>query len=60
MPNGAPARILLAISDVFETEIFSEHELQFWGFDTEEEWEAWQDSVPRGSTSDDDQTKVPF
>jgi hypothetical protein len=60
MPNGAPGGILKAISEVFDTEIYSEHEPQFWGFDTEEEWEAWQDSLPTGSTSDDDQTKVPF
>ena len=29
-PNGAPGKILGAISEVFDTDIFSEHEPQFW------------------------------
>ena len=32
-------KILTAISVVFDTNIFSEHQPQFWGFDTDEEWE---------------------
>jgi hypothetical protein len=36
----APGKILNAIAEVFETEIFSEFEPQFWGFDTQEDWDA--------------------
>ena len=36
--GNAPDRIMRAISERFDTEIFSEYEHQFWGFDTEEEW----------------------
>jgi hypothetical protein len=39
-PNGNPQRILCAIADQFDVDIVSEHEPQYWGFDTEEEWEA--------------------
>src|SRR5690348_12483698 len=42
MPNGVPSKILSAIAEACETEIASEYEPQFWGFDTEEEWDAWQ------------------
>ena len=31
--------ILAAMSDVFGTEVISEHEPQFWGYKTMEEWE---------------------
>jgi hypothetical protein len=44
MGNGDPSGILIAIAECFGTEIFSEYEPQFWGFDTQEEWDAWQDS----------------
>ena len=37
---NAPKRILSAIAEAFETEIYSEYEPQFWGFDTQEEWDA--------------------
>ncbi len=40
--SGAPGRILSAISEAFDTDIASEHEPQFWGYDTEEEWDAVQ------------------
>jgi hypothetical protein len=36
------SKILHTVADVFETDIVSEHQAQFWGFDTEEEWERWQ------------------
>ena len=42
MPNGAPSRILSAIAEAFDAEIVSEYEPQFWGFDTQEEWDAWE------------------
>jgi hypothetical protein len=37
---NAPGKILAAISEAFETDVFSEHEPQYWGFDTKEEWDA--------------------
>ena len=37
---NAPGKILGAISEAFETDIFSEYEPQYWGFDSQEEWEA--------------------
>jgi hypothetical protein len=39
---NAPGKILDAIAETFETEIFSEYEPQYWGFDTQEEWDAWE------------------
>jgi hypothetical protein len=38
--GNAPGKILNAIAEAFETDIFSEYEPQFWGFDTQEEWDA--------------------
>lgn len=37
---NAPSKILGAIINAFETEVFSEHEPQYWGFETAEEWDA--------------------
>jgi hypothetical protein len=37
---NAPGKIIGAISEAFETDVFSEYEPQFWGFDTKEEWDA--------------------
>ena len=34
--------ILGCIAEEFKTEIYSEHQPQYWGFDTEAEWDAWQ------------------
>src|SRR6266446_391236 len=42
MPNGVPSKILNAIAEAFDTGIVSEYEPQFWGFDTQEEWDAWE------------------
>ena len=36
------SKILGTLAHVFETGIVSEHQAQFWGFDTEEEWDRWQ------------------
>jgi hypothetical protein len=44
-PNGAPGKILSALAKVFDTDIVSEHEPQFWGFDTQEEWDAWMEKM---------------
>jgi hypothetical protein len=38
--GNAPGKIINAIAEAFETEIFSEYEPQFWGFATQEEWDA--------------------
>ncbi|MGC1181174.1 MAG: hypothetical protein WA884_19660 [Methyloceanibacter sp.] len=42
--NGAPGKILRAISEAFDTDIFSEYEPQFWGFDTQKEWDSWREA----------------
>jgi hypothetical protein len=46
-PNGNPSRILNAIFETFDVEIFSEHEPQFWGFETQEEWDKSMDEMER-------------
>lgn len=45
--GNAPGKILNAIADAFDTDIVSEYEPQFWGFDTNEEWEAWEEKMAR-------------
>jgi hypothetical protein len=47
MPNGNPGYILTAISDEFDVDIVSEYEPQFWGFDTQEEWDAYTEEMSR-------------
>ena len=43
---NCPGKILGAIGEVFQTEIFSEYEPQFWGYETQEEWdEALQEAA---------------
>jgi len=39
---GRTARILVAIENAFDVKLVSEDEPQFWGFETEKEWDAWQ------------------
>lgn len=39
---NSPEHILNAIAQEFDTEIYSEHEPQFWGFSSQEEWDEWQ------------------
>jgi len=46
-PNGAPGKILRAIARAFDTDIFSEYEPQYWGFNTPEEWYAWQEKLAK-------------
>ena len=37
-------KILEAIIETFDTQIFSEHEPQYWGFETQQEWDAaWEE-----------------
>jgi hypothetical protein len=38
--SNNPNFILECISIVFDTEVFSEHEPQYWGFNSKEEWRA--------------------
>ena len=40
--GGDPTKILDAICEAFDADIYTEHEPQFWGFETQEEWDAWQ------------------
>lgn len=47
LPNGAPGKILAAIAEACDTQIVSEYEPQFWGFNTQEEWDAYQLGVAR-------------
>lgn len=46
-PGGAPGKILSAIAEAFDTDIISEHEPQFWGFDTQEEWDVAMDELEK-------------
>jgi hypothetical protein len=48
---GAAGKILNAIADAFDVVIVSEYEPQFWGFDTQEEWDAAWDAIAK---EDDD------
>jgi hypothetical protein len=43
--GNAPGFILNAIADTFDTEIVSEYQPEFWGFATNEEWEAAQREI---------------
>ena len=45
--SGSPGGILNAIAEDFRTEIFSEHQPQYWGFDTQEGWDAWQHAIAK-------------
>jgi len=45
-PNHA-GKILAAVEDVFDIEVLSEHEPQYWGFDTQAEWDAFQEELSR-------------
>lgn len=42
--SNDPNQILGAIDDAFNAQLVSEHEPQFWGFDSYEEWTAWEES----------------
>jgi hypothetical protein len=39
--------IFHAIAEAFDTGIVSEHEPQYWGFDTQEEWDEWNEQRSR-------------
>jgi hypothetical protein len=45
---NAPSKILTAIAETFDTDIFSEREPQYWGFNTQEELDAfWHQMAER-------------
>ena len=46
---NAPGKILSAVEEAFNTEIVSEYEPQFWGFNTQEEWDAEMEKMAEES-----------
>jgi hypothetical protein len=44
---NAADKILNAVADTFDTEVASEHEPHYWGFDTQEEWDAAWDQMAK-------------
>ena len=40
--GGAPGYILSTVEKVFDTEIVSEYEAKYWGFESHEEWKRWE------------------
>ena len=50
--SNNPVNILNAITDTFDTYVFSEHEPQFWGFETVEEWDRAQNEVHQESQAE--------
>jgi len=42
---NSPGRILRAITETFGVEILSDHEPQFWGFDTQAAWDAAMEAM---------------
>lgn len=46
---NAPRKILNALAEAFDTDIVSEYEPQFWGFETQEEWDAAMEKLARES-----------
>ncbi len=42
---NAPGGILASIAEAFDTDIVSEYQPQFWGFDTQQEWDAYQERI---------------
>jgi hypothetical protein len=45
--GGAPGKILTAIAEACDTDIVSEYEPEFWGFETQEEWDRWNEQASR-------------
>ena len=43
--GNVPGKILGAIAEALDTEIVSEYEPQFWGFETQEEWDSFQQKM---------------
>ena len=49
---NAPQRILEAISDEFDVQIVSEYEPEFWGYETQAEWDAAWELIAREGEQD--------
>jgi hypothetical protein len=47
VPNGNPTKILDAIEVEFDTHVVSEHQPEYWGFDTVEERDSWHENFHR-------------
>jgi hypothetical protein len=47
--GNAPGKILDAVAETFDTDIFSEYESQFWGGDTQEGWDAAMERMDKES-----------
>jgi hypothetical protein len=45
--TGAPGKILGAIAEAFDTDIWSEHDYQYWGFASREEEEAFHQGLAK-------------
>jgi hypothetical protein len=41
-----------ALNREYGTEFFSEHDHRFWGFDTAEEWDKFQNQIAKGNNDD--------
>ncbi len=50
--GNASSRILEAIADTFDTDIFSEYEPQYWGFDNQEQWDQAMDELGKESEAE--------
>jgi hypothetical protein len=49
---NAPQRILQSICDKFNVDVVSEYDPEFWGFKTQEEWDAWQHAEAKKAEED--------
>jgi hypothetical protein len=47
-----PWSIFDALNREYGTEFFSEHDHRFWGFDTAEEWDKFQNQIAKGNNDD--------
>ena len=55
-----PRKILNSITIMFDTNIFSEYEPQYWGLDTEEEWHQLQAKLAKEDEERFTQEIIPF
>jgi hypothetical protein len=44
---NSPRKVLNAVADAFDTDIVSEYDPQYWGFETHEEWDAFQQKLAK-------------
>jgi hypothetical protein len=47
LSSDEPRKILKAIAKAFDVTIVSEHEPEYWGFDTQEEWDAAWEAIAK-------------